>query len=189
MASLMSKSCPTSEDRSHAVLMALLRSPLSLHVKEGKGSPVLTHRAGVEVGEHFAKSVPFQLQHLYVLRLERSIQFPFTGTESGTLLLKYEDTWHLLSLLLNQIRVWLSVCNKANLLTPGAGEGECSIYCRHQIRSPRQLELKRPEVPEGLLVKLQKDRMREGSCGVCDQLMDKLREGTCGVCDQLMDRL
>ena len=73
MASLMSKSCPTSEDRSHAVLMALLRPPLSLHVKEGKGSPVLTHRAGVEVGEHFAKSVPFQLQHLYVLRLERSI--------------------------------------------------------------------------------------------------------------------
>ena len=38
--------------------------------------------------------------------------------------------------------------SKANLLTPGGGEGKCSTYCRRQARSQGSLVLKRPELPE-----------------------------------------
>ena len=64
--------CPTSEDRSkHSWWLS--RGLLSLLVKR-KARVALSSptAAGVEVGEHFAKSVPFQLQRLCVLRLERS---------------------------------------------------------------------------------------------------------------------
>ena len=54
------------------------------------------------------------------------------------------------------------------------GEGECSIYCRPQARSPGQLVLKRPELLKSFQGKVYKDRVREGVGGVCDQLLDIL---------------
>ena len=41
------------------------------------------------------------------------------------------------------------VRGKANLLTPGCGEGRGSVYCRRQTRSPGKLVLKTPKLPEG----------------------------------------
>ena len=40
----------------------------------------------------------------------------------------------MLTLLLNLTWVCLPTCSKANLLTPGCGEGKYIIYCRHQAR-------------------------------------------------------
>ena len=54
---------------------------------------------------------------------------------------------------------------------------ESSVYCRHQARCPEQLVLKRPECPKGFLEKVIKDRVREGSCGACAQLVDILLIG------------
>ena len=56
-------------------------------------------------------------------------------------------------------------------------EGECSVYCRPQARSPGQLVLKRPKFPEGFQRKVYRDRVGEGGCGVCDQLVDILLIG------------
>ena len=69
------------------------------------------------------------------------------------------------------------MCSKASLLTPGCGEGKCSVYCRHQAKTPGQLVLKSPELPEGFQGKVYKDRVREPGCGVCDQLVDLLLIG------------
>ena len=67
--------------------------------------------------------------------------------------------------------------SKANLLTLGCGEEKCSVYCRAPSKESRQLVLKRPELPEGFQGKVFKNRMREGCCGVCDQLVDILLIG------------
>ena len=48
-------------------------------------------------------------------------------TPSSTILMK---------LLSNQIRGRLTALSKANLLTPGCHEAECTIYCRGQASSP-----------------------------------------------------
>ena len=44
-----------------------------------------------------------------------------------------------IALLLNQAWVCLPMHSKANLLTLGCGEGKCSVYCRSQARSPKDL--------------------------------------------------
>ena len=41
----------------------------------------------------------------------------------------------------------------------------------------RQLEFKRPEVSQDVQGKVFKDRVRDGGCGECDQLMDLLLIG------------
>ena len=58
-------------------------------------------------------------------------------------------------------------------------EGECSVYCRPQARSPGQLVLKRPKFPKGFQRKVYRDRVGEGGCGVWDQLVDILLIGWC----------
>ena len=47
----------------------------------------------------------------------------------------------------------------------------------HQARSPGKLVLKRPWTPNGFQGKVFKDRVREGSCEVYDQLVDSLLTG------------
>ena len=42
-------------------------------------------------------------------------------------------------MLLNQTWVHLPTHSKANLLTPGCGEGKCSVYCRAPSKESRQL--------------------------------------------------
>ena len=69
-------------------------------------------------------------------------------------------------LLPNQTWVRLPTCSKASLLTPGCGEGQCSIYCRRQARSPGQLVLKSPELPEGFQGKVYKEGEGRGLWGV-----------------------
>ena len=83
----------------------------------------------------------------------------------------------LLDLLLpNQTWVYLPTRSKANLLTWGCGEGAAFI-AGHQARSPGKLVLKRPWTPNGFQGKVFKDRVREGSCEVYDQLVDSLLTG------------
>ena len=76
----------------------------------------------------------------------------------------------------NQTWVHLPMCSKANLLTPGC-EGKCSVYCRALSKESRQLVPKRPELPEGFQGNVFKNKVREGGCGVCDQLVDILLIG------------
>ena len=52
-----------------------------------------------------------------------------------------------------------------------------SFITGHQGRSPGQLAIKRPEPPEGFQGKVFKDRVREGGCGECGQLVDLLLIG------------
>ena len=59
----------------------------------------------------------------------------------------------------NQTQVHSPAHSKANLLTPGGGEGKCSIYFR-AIKEDRQLMLKRPKLPKGFQGKVFKDRLR-----------------------------
>ena len=47
----------------------------------------------------------------------------------------------------------------------------------HQARNPGKLVLKRPWTPNGFQGKVFKDRVREGSCEVYDQLVDSLLTG------------
>ena len=54
-----------------------------------------------------------------------------------------------LYLLQNQTWVHSPVCSKANLLTPGYGEGKYSAYCRAPSKENGQLMLKRPKLPNG----------------------------------------
>lgn len=55
----------------------------------------------------------------------------------------------ILCLLLNQTSLCSPVYSKVNLLTPGCGEGKCSVYCRCQTKSPGQLMLKNLNSPMG----------------------------------------
>ena len=79
-----------------------------------------------------------------------------------------------LLLLLNLAWVCLPTWSKDNLLTPGCGDGKCSVYCRAPSKESRQLVLKRPDGFQG---KVFKDRVRERGCGVHDQLLDILLIG------------
>ena len=56
----------------------------------------------------------------------------------------------------------LDPCSKANLLMPGCGEGECSVYCRAPSKESRWLVLKKPELPEDFWEKVFKDSVRQG---------------------------
>ena len=67
--------------------------------------------------------------------------------------------------------------SKANLLTLGCGEGKCSVYCRASSKESRELVLKTPGLSDGFQGKVFKDRVRDGGCGVCDQLVDLLLIG------------
>ena len=82
-----------------------------------------------------------------------------------------------LVLLLNQTWVLSPTHSKVNLLSLGYSEGKCSIYCRYQARSPGQLVLKKPKLPEDFQGNVFKDMVRERDCGVCDQLVDILLIG------------
>ena len=83
----------------------------------------------------------------------------------------------LIFMLPNQTWVHSPECCKANLWTPGCGEGKWGIYCRAPSKESRQLMLKRLKLPNGFQGKVFKDRVREGSCGVHDQLVDILLIG------------
>ena len=74
-------------------------------------------------------------------------------------------------LLLNQTWVRSPVCSKASLLTPGCGERKCSVYCRHQARSPGQLVLRTLKLPDGFQESIFKGKVREGSPRVSHQLV------------------
>ena len=68
----------------------------------------------------------------------------------------------------NQTWVRLPVHSTANLLTGFAVKEREAFIAGRQARSPGQLVLKRSELPKGLQGKVFKDRVREGSCGVCE---------------------
>ena len=63
-------------------------------------------------------------------------------------------------LLLNETWVHSPARIKANLLTPGHGEGKCSIYGRSTSKESRYLGLKRPQLPNGFEGKVFKDGVR-----------------------------
>lgn len=52
-----------------------------------------------------------------------------------------------------------------------------AIIVGHQAKSPWQLVLKIPELIKDFQGKVYKDRVREGGCGVCDQLVNVLLIG------------
>ena len=68
--------------------------------------------------------------------------------------------------------------SEVNLLTQGCGEGKCSVYCRAPSKESRQPVLKRHQLPDGFQRKGFKDKVREGSGAVCDQLVNILLIGS-----------
>ena len=68
-------------------------------------------------------------------------------------------------LLLNQSQVGLLMCSKANLLTPGCGEGEHSVDCRAPSKEKGQLMLKRPKFLDDFLGRGFQCSVREGAAG------------------------
>ena len=74
--------------------------------------------------------------------------------------------------------VCLPTCSKSNLLTPGSSDGKCSIYCRAPSKESRWILLERLKFLKGICQgKVFKDRLKEGDCGVYDQLVDILLIG------------
>ena len=65
--------------------------------------------------------------------------------------------------LLTQVACLLT-CSWVNLLMPGCGEGKCSFYSKCQARSPGQLVLKTPKLPDRFQESIFKDKVREGVC-------------------------
>ena len=51
---------------------------------------------------------------------------------------------------------------------------ESAAFIAGAKKESRELVLIRPELPEGFQGKVFKDRVREGGCVVCDQLVDLL---------------
>ena len=70
-----------------------------------------------------------------------------------------------------------SSVHKAKLLTPVVVKESEEFIAGHQARNPGKLVLKRPWTPNGFQGKVFKDRVREGSCEVYDQLVDSLLTG------------
>ena len=72
-------------------------------------------------------------------------------------------------LFLNQTWICLSDISKANVLTPGCGEGKYSIYCKVPSVGPSkengQLMLRRPKLPNGFQGRVFKDSVRERVMG------------------------
>ena len=83
----------------------------------------------------------------------------------------------LVSSVTHQTLFYLPDCNKTNLVMPGCGEEKCNIYCRVPSQESRWLMLKKPELPHCFQGKFLKDRVREGECELCDQLVDILLTG------------
>ena len=73
----------------------------------------------------------------------------------------------MINVLPNQTWVHLPTRSKANLLTPGCGEGKCSVYCRAPSKEYRQLEaLPQKALPDGFQGKVFKDSEGGGLWGV-----------------------
>lgn len=94
-------------------------------------------------------------------------------TYSGTQDKRKADKKGVLS---NQIWVYLPTSNKANLLTPGCGEGKYSIYHKALSKENGQLIFKRLELPTGFQGKGFKGSVRNGGAGcvICTQFSDWL---------------
>ena len=58
------------------------------------------------------------------------------------------------------------MCNKANLLMLGYGEGKHNVYCRAPIKEAKGLGLKKPKRPDDFQEKVL--QTGEGGCGVYD---------------------
>ena len=72
----------------------------------------------------------------------------------------------------NQTRFHVPMRGKASLLTPGCGEGKCSINCKSANTSRTGgLCFKNPKLPEGFQQSNFKGQVREGGRRVCDQLV------------------
>ena len=69
-------------------------------------------------------------------------------------------------LLLNQTWVHFPVHNKANLLTQVVVKESTAFIAGHQARSPGQLVLKTPDLPEGFQESIFKARWRDGAQGL-----------------------
>lgn len=67
--------------------------------------------------------------------------------------------------------------SKTNLVMPVCGEEKCNVYCRVLSQESRWLMFKKPELPHGFQGKVLEDRVREGECELCDQLVDILLTG------------
>ena len=71
--------------------------------------------------------------------------------------------------------------NKANLMTPGCGQGKYSVYCKAPNMGPnkenRKLRLTRPKLPSGFQGRGFKVSVRSEDCRLSDQLMDVLLIG------------
>ena len=68
--------------------------------------------------------------------------------------------------------------SKADLLTPGCGEGKCSVIHGHQARSPGG------ECSKGLN---SSKAFRERFFFLRERFIKRVREGSCGVCGQFVD--
>lgn len=66
---------------------------------------------------------------------------------------------------------------KASVLTAGSGEENMVFFAGHQVRSPAQLGLKTPELPDGFQQVVFKGQMREGHLGLWDQLVHNSLNG------------
>lgn len=69
------------------------------------------------------------------------------------------------------------MCNEANLLILGYGEGKHNVYCRALSKESKGLGVKKPKLPDDFQGKYFKDRGGEGSCGVHNQHVDFLLIG------------
>ena len=85
----------------------------------------------------------------------------------------------LLRVLLNQTWVCSPICNEANLLTPGCGEGKYSIYHKVLSKQNGQLMFRRLEFPTGFQGRGFKGSMRKGGFRLCDQPVHTSRIGWC----------
>ena len=61
--------------------------------------------------------------------------------------------------------------SKANLLTPGCGEGKCTAYCKAPYKESRTANAQKAKLPDGFQPSHCKGKVREGSRRVCDQLV------------------
>ena len=105
-----------------------------------------------------------------LLRSKYSLDLPEVGSNILTFL----------KVLPNQTWVCSLECNKANLLTPGCGEGKYNLYCRAPSTEKGQLKLKGPELPNGFQERDFKGTVRERTAGCmisCAQFLDWLASG------------
>ena len=115
-------------------------------------------------------SVVLAMSITSLLRSKYSLDLPEVGSNILTFL----------KVLPNQTWVCSLECNKANLLTPGCGEGKYNLYCRAPSTEKGQLKLKGPELPNGFQERDFKGTVRERTAGCmisCAQFLDWLASG------------